>query len=99
MPPDSEDDKRKYWPPPVWSAREKKKVGPPPPDPPITKYVKLPETVTVRYLAELTGQELPRIVEELKRLRLFLDYKRSLTFEAASQYLRKHGIATEREES
>ena len=73
--------------------------GPPRPDPPISKRVKLPETVTARYLAEITGQELPKIVEELKRLRLFLGYQRSLTFEAAAQLLRKYGIGADRDDA
>jgi hypothetical protein len=95
--PDSEEHKRKYWPPPIWSAKEKK-VGPPPADPPIMKRVRLPETVTASYLAEITGQELPKVVQELKRLRLFLGYTRSLDFEAAAQFLRKYGIGADREE-
>jgi len=75
------------------------KLGPPPADPPISRRVRLPETVTARYLAEITGQEFPKIVEELKRLRLFLGYDRSLGFEAAAQLLRKYGIGADREEA
>jgi hypothetical protein len=97
--PNSDESKRKYWPPPIWTSKKKQQQqqGPPPADPPIVKHVKLPETVTARYLAEITGQELPRMVEELKRLRLWLGFNRSIGFEAAAQLLRKHGIAAERE--
>jgi hypothetical protein len=66
--------------------------------PPISKRVKLPETVTIRYLAEITGREFPVIVEELKRLRLFLGYERSLDFQAAARFLRKYGIGADRED-
>ena len=90
-------ENRKYSPPPIWRAKQKK-VGPPPADPPIVRRVRLPETVTARYLAEITGQEFPKIVEELKRLRLFLEYDRSLSFEAAAQLLRKYGIGADRDE-
>ncbi|HET7624851.1 MAG TPA: hypothetical protein VFM25_06250 [Verrucomicrobiae bacterium] len=95
--PDSEEGDRKYWPPPVWRAKEKK-VGRPPADPPISKRVKLPETVTVRYLAEITGKEFLVIVEELKRLRLFLGYERSLDFQAAARLLCKYGIGADRDD-
>jgi hypothetical protein len=96
--PDSDESDRKHWPAPIWKVKEKK-VGPPPPDPPISKRVRLPETVTAIYLAEITGQELPKVVEELKRLRLFLGYERSLGFEAAARLLRKYGIGAERDDA
>lgn len=96
--PDSDESDRNYWPPPIWRAKEEK-VDPPRPDPPISKRVKLPETVTVRYLAEITGQEFPKIVQELKRLRLYLGYQRSLSFEAAAQLLRKYGIGADRNDA
>jgi len=83
---------------PIWRAKEKK-IGPPPADPPISKRVKLPETVTARYLAEITGQEFSKIVEELKRLRLFLGHERSLGFDAAARLLRKYGIGADRDDA
>jgi len=95
---DSDESDRKYQPAPIWRAKVKK-VGWPPADPPSSRRVRLPETVTPRYLAEITGQELPRIVEELKRLRLYLGDKRSLDFEAASKLLRKYGIGADRDDA
>ena len=94
---DSDESDRKYQPAPTWRAKVKK-VGSPPPDPPISKRVRLPETVTARYLAEITGQEFSRIVEELKRLRLYLGSTRSLGFEAAAKLLRKYGIGADRDD-
>jgi hypothetical protein len=92
--PDPDSADRKYSPAPIWSAK-RKKVGAPPPDPPITRRVKLPESITVGYLAELTGQKLPKIVEELKRLKCYRD--RALDFESAEKLLRKYGIGADRE--
>ena len=92
--PDSDPGKRKYWPPPIWSAKQKR-VGTPPPDPPITRRVNLPESVTVAYLAELTGQQPARIIEELKRLKCYR--QRALDFEAAARLLRNYGIGADRE--
>ncbi len=86
--------KRQYWPPPTWSAK-RKKVGSPPPDPPITRRVTLPDTVTVGYLAELTSQKPTRIVEELKRLKCYREI--ALDFEDAAKLLRKYGIGADRE--
>jgi hypothetical protein len=91
---DSESGKRQYWPPPTWSAKQKK-VGPPPPDPPITRRVSLPESVTVAYLAELTGQQPDRIIEELKRLKCYR--QRALDFDGAAKLLREYGIGADRE--
>ena len=96
--PDSDERDRKYQPAPIWRAKVKK-VGSPPADPPISRRVRLPETVTPRYLAEITGQELPRIVEELKRLRLYLGDKRSLGFEAATKLLSKYGIGADTDDA
>jgi hypothetical protein len=92
--PDPDPSERKYWPAPIWSAK-RKKVGAPPPDPPITRRVSLPETVTVGYLAELTGQKPARIIEELKRLKCYRS--RALDFESAEKLLRKYGIGADRE--
>jgi hypothetical protein len=55
----------------------------------------LPESVTVAYLAELTGQKPARIIEELKRLKCYRP--RALDFEGAAKLLRKYGIGADRE--
>jgi hypothetical protein len=92
--PNPDPAERKYWPPPIWSAK-RKKVSAPPPAPPITRRVSLPPTVTVGYLAELTGQKPARIIEELKRLKCYR--QRALDFEGAARLLRKYGIGADRE--
>jgi hypothetical protein len=64
--------------------------------PPITRRVTLPEKVSVGYLAEITGQELRTVIDELVRLRLFLGVNRSLDFDDASNLLRRYGIGADR---
>jgi len=92
--PNPDPGDRKYWPAPIWSAK-RKKVGSPPSDPPIARRLRLPETVTVGYLAELTGQKPAKIIEELKRLKCYRS--RALDFESAEKLLRKYGIGADRE--
>jgi len=94
--PNPDENKRNYWPPPSWSAVQKKAV-PPPQDPPIVGHVTLPEKVSIRYLAEITGQELSTIIDDLRRLRLYLGDNRSLDFENAAKLLQKYGIAANKE--
>jgi hypothetical protein len=77
--------------------REEASVSPPVPDPPIVKYVTLPAKVSLGYLAEVTGQELATIIDELVHLRLFLGMHRSLDFEDAAKLLRKYGIGANRQ--
>jgi len=77
--------------------REEAAVSPPVPDPPIVKHVSLPATVSLGYLAEVTGQELATIIDELARLKLFLGLHRSLDFKSAAKLLRKYGISSIRE--
>jgi hypothetical protein len=95
--PDSEENERVYWPPPTWTSKEKKGDPLPAADPPILKRVKLPERVTIGYLAQITGQELHIIVEQLIRLRLYLGC-RGQDFESAARLLRKYGIGAEKED-
>jgi hypothetical protein len=89
--PDSDESKRGYWPPPIWSAKPKQ-PAPSQPDPPIGRYVTLPERVSVEYLAELTGQGVREVMEELCRLRLYFHVHRGVEFEGAAKLLRKYGI-------
>jgi hypothetical protein len=77
--------------------REEESVLPPVPDPPIVKHVTLPAKVSVGYLAEVTGQELARIIDELVGMKLFLGMYRSIDFQDASKLLRKYGISASRE--
>ena len=93
--PDSGEGNRGDWPPPIWSAKPKQ-PAPSQPDPPIDRYVALPERVSVAYLAEITGQGVPAVVEELYRLRLFLGMYRGVEFEGAAKFLRKYGIGANR---
>jgi hypothetical protein len=71
-------------------------VSPPPAEPPITRYVTLPEKVSVKFMADISGQELSTIVDDLVRLRCFLGLNRSLDFEDAAKLLRKYGISATR---
>jgi hypothetical protein len=66
-------------------------------EPPIVRRVTLPSKVSIAYLAELTGRDLSATISELYDLRLFLGIYRSLDFEEASIFLRRHGIGAERE--
>src|SRR5690242_4660753 len=95
--PGPDEPQRDYWPPPIWNARAKKPISLPA-DPPIIRRVKLPETVTVRYLAEIAGGDVSSVIEELRRLRLFLGHHRSMPFEAAARFLRTKGVGADREE-
>jgi hypothetical protein len=63
---------------------------------PITRRVTLPEKDSVGYLAEITGQELWTVIDELVRLRLSLRVNRSLDFDDATKLLRRYGIAADR---
>jgi len=71
-------------------------ISPPPAEPPITRHVTLPEKVSVKFMAEISGQELSVIVDDLVRLRCFLGLNRSLDFEDAAKVLRKYGISATR---
>jgi hypothetical protein len=94
--PNSDEGNRDYWPPPIWSAKEKETPAPPK-DPPVVRQVTLPEKVSVGYLAEITGRELIKVVDELVRMRCFLGKYRSLDFEDAAKFLRKYGVGANRE--
>ena len=90
-----DESKREHWQQPIWSAAKKESV-PPPEDPPVIGHVTLPEKVSIRYLAEITGQEFSTIVDDLVRLRCFPSLNRSLDFEDAARLLRKYRIAATR---
>jgi len=93
--PNPDESEREHWQQPIWSAVKKKSM-PPPEDPPIVGHVTLPEKVSIHYLAEVAGQELSTIVDDLVRLRCFLGLNRSLDFEDAAKLLRKYGISATR---
>ncbi len=63
-------------------------------EPPITRHVSVPEKVTVKYMAELSGQ--PRYVITGIMNQLGVSADRSVPFEDAAEILRKFGIAAER---
>ena len=85
------DEGNRDWRLPIWSANPNEAAHSPP-DPPITRYVSLPEKVSIAYLAEITDRELSKVIDDLVRLRLFLGIYRSLDFEAAAKFLRRYGI-------
>lgn len=71
-------------------------ASPPAPYPPITKQIRLPEKVSVRFLAELSGQDLHTIIAVMYGLRICVDVNRSVDFADAQRILRKYGIWAER---
>jgi hypothetical protein len=64
--------------------------------PPITRKITLPNVVAVRYLAEVSGQDLVSINALMTELRIFVDVDRSVDFGAAQRILRHFGIWAER---
>lgn len=66
-------------------------------DPPITKRVTLPEIVSVRFLAQITGQQIEVIIRWMWALRICVDKHRSVSFEEAEKVLRKFGVGADRE--
>jgi hypothetical protein len=72
------------------------------PDPPITKRIRLPETVSVRYLAEVlalaTMTPFWTMVSHLNRHHLKVSLNRSISFQDAARVLRHYGIAAQLED-
>jgi hypothetical protein len=68
----------------------------PAPEPPITRHVTLPEKVSVRFLAEISGQALDTIARVMSQLRIGVSVERSVDFEDAARILRRYGIAAEK---
>ena len=61
------------------------------PDPPIIRQVSLPEKVSVKYLAEITGAS-------VRTMTTLVSIHRSVDFEVAARILRKYGIEAKRSE-
>jgi hypothetical protein len=76
---------------------EKASAVPPMPDPPITRQISLPQKVSVRYLAEVSGASLGPIEMLMRELRICVSVMRSIDFEDAAKILRKYGIEAKRE--
>jgi hypothetical protein len=66
-------------------------------DPPVTLWISLPEKVSVRFLAEISGQSLCAIQAMMYQLRICVGVNRSLDFDDAAKILRKYGIGAERD--
>jgi hypothetical protein len=64
--------------------------------PPITRKLTLPNIVAVRYLGEVSGQDLATINAIMTELRIFVDVNRSVDFGAAQRILRHFGIEAQR---
>jgi hypothetical protein len=64
------------------------------PDPlrPITRRVTLPETVAVRYLAELLGLNKHSLLADMQTLDIDIAWDRSMSFDEAQKVLRLHGM-------
>jgi hypothetical protein len=75
-------------------ANAEASILPPAQEPPITRHVSVPEKVSVKYIAELTGQ--PRYAVTSLMNQLGVSQDRSIAFEDAAEILRRYGIAAER---
>jgi len=64
--------------------------------PPITRKITLPNVVAVRYLVEISGQDLATINALMTGLRIFVDVNRSVDFGTAQKILRHFGIWADR---
>jgi len=64
--------------------------------PPIWKRVALPEKVSVKYLAEISGDSLGEFLEEMHKFRILIDANRAVDFADAEKILRAYGIAADR---
>ena len=69
---------------------------PPAPYPPVTRHVRLPDKVSIRFLAEAAGQEVHAISKVMSELRIIVSVNRSVDFADAQKILRKYGIWAER---
>src|ERR1035438_1732548 len=58
--------------------------------PPITKRVTLPGKVSVRFIAEVSGQDLQTINGVMHALRIAVDVNRSIDFDDAQRILRRY---------
>jgi len=55
-----------------------------------------PEKVAVRYLAEVSGQQLSTILALMNTLRIIVEVNRSVDFDDAAKILRRYGIGADR---
>ena len=65
-------------------------------EPPIICRVALPEVVSVKYIAEISGQDLDSVVAVMSQLRIIISVNRSISFDDAARILRRYGIAADR---
>jgi hypothetical protein len=73
--------------------RERASISPRRRQPRIKWHVGLPEMVAVKYVAELSGQDLQSLVAVMSELRILVSVERSIGFEDAARILRRYGIA------
>ena len=76
-------------------ARESSSALPKNPDPPITRYVTLPDNVSVAYIAEISRASVDTITTLMKEMHLGL-VSRCVDFQVAAKILRKFGIVSKR---
>jgi hypothetical protein len=57
--------------------------------------ISLPEKVAVRYLAEVSGQELDRVLHDMGKLSIYIDVNRSMDFHDAARLLDRYGIGAD----
>jgi hypothetical protein len=76
--------------------QERASTVPPMPLPPITRRITLPEIVSVRYLAEVSGKDINHILRVMSRLRILASVDRSISFDDAVRILRRYGIGADK---
>ena len=76
---------------------EEASVPKPPPEPPVKRRITLPEKVSVKFIAEISGQPLYIIAMVLQELGIDISMYRSVDFEDGAKILRMYGIAAEKE--
>ncbi len=72
--------------------QQKKAASQGPQYPRVTRHVRLPDKVAVRFLAEILGQDLDAMVGVLLAMGIIVGGDRAVSFDHAQLVLRKYGI-------
>jgi hypothetical protein len=73
-------------------AHEEQLKGSRVPEPPITRYVSLPEKVSLGYVVEISGRSLLSVMITMGELRIHCELFRPMDFADAARILRQYGI-------
>ena len=79
--------------------RQRRQSTAEPPPPQIHAWVFLPERVTVRYLALLTGKDVHSVSTHMKKLGIHFSMERGVDFAGAKRLLLLYGIQAEPREA